>query len=44
MYHIIEKKKNVLRGMDHVEYYKMDTSQTENDLNIISRLSKACWR
>ena len=34
--------KNALYGM--VNITKTDTSQPENDLNLISRLSKACWR
>ena len=37
------EKKNALRGMV-LNNTKTDTHQPENDLSIISRLSKACWR
>ena len=39
----IEKKTNAVRGMVLINT-KMDTNQPENDLNLISRLSKARWR
>ena len=37
------ERKNALRGTV-LDITKMDTSLPEKDLNIISCLSKACWR